>query len=140
VFQIFGKARQGGKAVAVTLAMAASVEQEHGITGLMQRRRQRQHHFGIPAPAVEDGNCGSRSGIPGRDEPGKQAFAVCGGNRDFSVGKPKLFRGAAFPDAGRAEADADEQGSGGHSCGQDQQCGCCEIHPYSAGSPYSDIM
>ena len=55
--EILGKARQRGEGITVATPVAARIEQKQGITGRMQRRGQRQHHFGITAPAMHDGQC-----------------------------------------------------------------------------------
>jgi hypothetical protein len=78
MFQIFGEARQGGKAVAIAAPVAACIEKQQDIAGRMQRSGQRQHHFGIASPAMNNSQRGRT--FPGRHEPAEHCLPTHGGS------------------------------------------------------------
>ena len=53
MIDIFGKARQGGKAVVIGQTVATRIDEQGPQTGLVQGARQRQHHLGVTAPSMK---------------------------------------------------------------------------------------
>ena len=103
VLHIFGKARHGRKAIAVTLSVVTRIKEQKGVTCLVQWRGQWQHHFGIAAPTMQHGDRRSGIHIYGRNEPREQTLSVFSRDPDFRIGQAIQVRRLLFPDPRRTK-------------------------------------
>ena len=128
VLGVLGKARQRGEAVVVARAVAARIDEQRRVAGLVQRARERQHQRRVAAPAVHHHHrrrgrgrhvrfLSSRGGRHDRigkrgasrpgDEPRMQRLAVLGADAQRLERQPERARLRVMRHPRRRQALAD---------------------------------